>query len=291
MFVQRNNVRAIKTYFRDNLKDNFSQTEIKWIVRESVCRSLGLSFSEYLFSDNQLLSESELLYFRSIVKRLLAGEPFQYIISHSFFCGIDLYIAPGVLIPRPETEELVDWIENSFKNVPQLKVLDVCSGSGCIAFALEGVLNDAKVSALELSDEALTILEENKLKLNSAVKTIHADALTFDGWSLVEDDSLDIIISNPPYILMEESLQMNRTVLEHEPMMALFVSDNDPVVFYKSIINYGLPKLKRGGKFFFELNPISAMEVIELMEDHSLVNITLRKDLQGRDRMLMGQKP
>ena len=151
MFVQRNNVSSIKKYFYDSLKEQFSQTEIKWIVRECVCRVLGLPFSDYLVSEHRLLSESDLLYFRSIVKRLLDGEPFQYIHGNAFFYGIELFIAPGALIPRPETEELVDWIVKECETYDRPNVLDVCSGSGCIAFALERVLMDAIVTSIELS--------------------------------------------------------------------------------------------------------------------------------------------
>ena len=290
MFVQRNNVKSIRDYFHNKLNEQFSKTEIKLIVRECVCRRLGLSFNDYLLSDENLLSESDLLYLRSVVRRLLAGEPFQYILGSSLFYGLDLFIASGALIPRPETEELVEWILKEFDKVNSPNVLDVCSGSGCIAFALESQLTDAKVTAVELSESALEILSQNKEKLNSYVNIVKGDVLNMNSWDKIVDDSLDIIVSNPPYIPDREKYQIFRNVLDYEPHAALFVSDENPVIFYRDILFYGISKLRTGGKFFFELNPDYAEEVISLMEEQNLVNITLRKDLQGRNRMLMGQK-
>lgn len=291
MFVQRNDIRSIKTYIQDRLKEQFSPSEIKLIVRECVCRRLGLSFSDYLLADDHLLSESDLLYFRSIVKRLLANEPFQYIIGQTVFGGLELIVAPGVLIPRPETEELVDWVQQEYSGIHKLNVLDVCSGSGCIAFALESQLEDAEITAMEISSEAIAVFDQNKTALSSSVRIIKGDALESKPWDAISDLSLDILISNPPYITENEALEMEQNVLSHEPHIALFVNADDPVLFYKQIIRRGVLKLKSGGKLFFELNPLHSNDVIRLMEEANLVNITLRKDLQGKDRMLMGQKP
>jgi release factor glutamine methyltransferase len=291
MFVQRNDVRSIKTYFQDRLKEQFSPSEIKLIVRECVCRRLGLSFSDYILADDHLLSESDLLYFRSIVKRLLANEPFQYIMGQTVFGGLELIVAPGVLIPRPETEELVDWVQQEYSGIHKLNILDVCSGSGCIAFALESQLEAAEITAMEISTEAIAVFDKNKIALSSLVRIINGDALESTVWERITEESLDLVISNPPYITEREASEMEQNVLSYEPHIALFVSADDPILFYRKIIRLGVPKLKSGGRLFFELNPMYATEVIQLMEEANLVNITLRKDLQGKDRMLMGQKP
>jgi len=291
MFVQRNDVRSIKTYVHERLKEHFSQTEIKMIVRECVCRRLGLSFSDYLLSDGHLLSESDLLYFRAVVKRLLAGEPFQYIIESVHFAGLDLFIAKGALIPRPETEELLDWILKTHQTKQTLSILDVCSGSGCIAFGLENSVVNASVTAIELSGEACAVWSVNKKRLKSNAELLKKNVLNPVEWQEIEERSLDLIVSNPPYITKLESNSIAKNVLDNEPHMALFVSSDDPLQFYRAILLNGLSKLRRGGSFYFELNPLFAEEIILLMDELNLVNITLRKDLQGKDRMLMGQKP
>jgi release factor glutamine methyltransferase len=291
MFVQRNNVRSIKKYFQERLKEYLSPSEIKLIVRECVCRRLGLSFSNYLLSDDQLLSESDLLYFRSVVKRLLDGEPFQYISENVLFYGLELYITSGALIPRPETEELVDWIVHVNSGHQSLNILDVCSGSGCIAFGLERGLEKASVTAIELSNDACVVWNINREKIQSNAILLKGNVLDPIEWNLIREESLDIIVSNPPYITKAESKAIATNVIDHEPHIALFVSSDDPLQFYKAILLNGLPKLKQGGEFYFELNPLYAEDIVHLMEELNLVNITLRKDLQWRDRMLMGQKP
>jgi release factor glutamine methyltransferase len=291
MFVQRNDVRSLRTYFQDRLKEHFSLTEIKLIVRDCVCRRLGLSFSDYVISDDFLLSESDLLYFRSIVKRLQSGQPFQYISGNIFFYGLELYIAPGALIPRPETEELVDWISKEHQDSRALAILDVCSGSGCIAFGLEQDLKNASVLAMELSEDACSIWNVNKERLKSNATLLKMDALDSNEWQDMEEASLDIIVSNPPYIVDSERNSIAKNVLEYEPHMSLFVPSADPLLFYKAIIVNGITKLRKGGKFYFELNPLFSEEVVQYMREINLVNIELRKDLQGKDRMLMGQKP
>jgi release factor glutamine methyltransferase len=291
MFVQRNDVRSIKTYVHDRLKEHFSNTEIKMIVRDCVCRRLGLSFSNYLLSDDQLLSESDLLYFRAVVKRLLDGEPYQYITGNVLFYGLDLFITSGVLIPRPETEELVDWIANNHRGKQSLKILDVCSGSGCISFGLEYGIQNVSVLALELSNEACTVWNYNREKLKSQAILLKKNILDPAEWQEIKEGTLDIIVSNPPYITKSESKSIATNVLAYEPHIALFVSSDDPLQFYRAILLNGLPKLKQGGEFYFELNPLYAEDIVHLMNELNLVNITLRKDLQGKDRMLMGQKP
>jgi len=291
MFVQRNDVRSIKTYVHERLKEHFSQTEIKIIVRDCVCRRLGLSFSDYLLSDDHLLSESDLLYFRSVVKRLIDSEPFQYISKNVLFCGLELYIAPGALIPRPETEELVDWISKTYQTNQTLSILDVCSGSGCIVFGLENSFVNASVKAIELSGEACAVWTVNKERLKSNAELLKKNVLDPFEWQAIEEGSLDIIVSNPPYITTLEKNSVAKNVLDYEPHMALFVSSEDPLQFYKAILLNGFSKLRPRGSFYFELNPSFAEEIILLMEELNLVNITLRKDLQGKDRMLMGQKP
>jgi release factor glutamine methyltransferase len=291
MFVQRNTVKAIRGYFNDRLKDIFSNTELKLIVRDCVCSRLGLSFSDYLLGDELCLSESDLLYFRSVVKRLKSGEPFQYIMGSVHFAGIDLKIDRRALIPRPETEELVDWIRTTVSPESKGLVFDLCTGSGCIAFGLESFFVNAELVAVEYSEEAQNLFLENKKHLNSAVSLLKTDVLSEQFWSTISPGSVRLFVSNPPYVKYSESSAMKKHVLDFEPHMALFVEDEDPLLFYNVILKNGIDKLISGGKIYFEINPVFSDVLIEQMKLANLVNITLRKDLQGVDRMLMGQKP
>jgi len=291
MFVQRNTVKAIKAYFNDRLKEKFSKNELKLIVRDCVCSRLGLSFSDYLLGDDLRLSESDLLYFRDVVQRIQRGEPFQYILGTVHFAGHDLKIDRRALIPRPETEELVDWIGTTAESGSDELVLDLCSGSGCIAFGVEPFFPKAQVLGVELSDDAQSLFLENKTLLNSKVSLMKGDVLSENFWNNILPESVQLIVSNPPYVKYSEANEMKKHVLDYEPHIALFVEDDDPLIFYRRILKNGIEKLISGGRIFFEINPLFSDVLIKQMKLANLVNITLRKDLQGVDRMLMGQKP
>jgi len=291
MFVQTNTIRAVKSYMQDRLGSMFSESEIRQIVRESVCKRMKLSTSDYLLSDELLLSESDLLFLRSVVKRLLANEPFQYIIGSAHFCHLELKTDARALIPRPETEELVEWVSDYYSTRESINVLDICSGSGCIALALKDGHPNWEVQGLEVSKEALELSKENAHQLGLRVNFIEGDALGEAILALVEPNSLDCMVSNPPYIPNDERKHMNPNVLDYEPELALFVSDEDPLLFYRAIALLSLKMLKSEGTLFFELHENFAKETVELMQTLGFVNIELRKDLQGKNRMLLLQKP
>lgn len=291
MFVQTNNIRAAKSYMQERLKHLFSASEIRHMMRESLCQRLKLTPTEYLLCDDHLLSESDLLFLRSIVKRLLQNEPFQYILGETHFCGITLKTDARALIPRPETEELVDWISTFYENKEGMHVLDVCSGSGCIAFALKDQHPSWVVKGLELSQDALSLSRENAKQLQLEVEFFEGDALHETTHERFMTEPLDCIVSNPPYIPQAERMTMYDNVLAHEPEMALFVPDHDPLLFYRQIGRMAMTCLKRGGTVFFELHENLNLETQELMENLGFVNIQLRKDLQGKNRMLLLQKP
>jgi release factor glutamine methyltransferase len=291
MFVQKNNVQAIKSYFNERLKSQFSENEIKMIVRECVSRRLGLSVSDYLMSDASLLSESDLLYFRSIVKRLQSNEPFQYIIGSTLFYDLELKTDHRALIPRPETEELVDWILYDHLTNNSLRILDLCTGSGCIALALKSKLIDASVLAIDVSSEALTLAKENANKLNLKIELNEMDVLNPNSFESFNKNSFDIWVSNPPYIPSIDAADMSSNVLKFEPSIALFVKDEDPLLFYAVIATQAMLYLKKEGCLYFEINEQFAERLIHLLKDLGFVNIELRKDLQGKDRMMLAQKP
>lgn len=216
-------------------------------------------------------------------KRIKSMEPIQYIIGKADFYGRKYLVNSAVLIPRPETEELVDLVirENQEKG---LKVLDIGTGSGCIAISLRLHLQDAFVYGLDLSTEALKVAEENALQNSASVHLIKKDILKDE----IDLEELDVIVSNPPYVRKKESKLMSKNVLKFEPQMALFVPDKDPLVFYKRIIHQAHRLLKDEGKLYFEINEAYGQELKQYMEENSFVDVEIFEDFQGKERMVRG---
>jgi release factor glutamine methyltransferase len=286
MFVQTNTVEAVKRYFRDRLKDQFSESEIRQMLKTAVCERLKLSSAEYLLSESLLLSESDLLYFRSIVKRLQANEPFQYIIGHSDFYGLTIKTDKRALIPRPETEELVRWIVDDHAGIKELKVMDLCTGSGCIALALKSELADSNIIGVDVSNDALYLAKENAVSLGLEVDWLELDLLDDQAYSVFEVSSFDVWVSNPPYIPLADKSSMAENVLDHEPHLALFVEDHDPLVFYRVIAQQGKKYLKKGAGLYFEIHEDLADSVAQLLQSENYLSVEVRKDLQGKNRMV-----
>ncbi len=291
MFVQSNRLSAIKSYFHAQLKEQFSLNEINLMVKYLAIKRLDFKESEYVFHGEDLLSESDLLYFNFALKRIRANEPFQYVLGDVEFYGLELLCDKRALIPRPETEELVDWIVETFQNqiAEPLKFVDLCAGSGCIALALKSKFSNAEVIAAELSDEALQLIEENKLKTSLDIVPVKMDVLSTEAYERLKNEKSDCWVSNPPYIPMRDKTQMHENVLAFEPHLALFVDDEDPCVFYREIAAQAKECLKNKGWLFFELHEELGSEVEKIVSDLGFVNIELRKDLQGKERMLRAQ--
>lgn len=222
---------------------------------------------------------------KKIVEKLKQHQPIQYIIGEAHFYGLKFKVTPAVLIPRPETEELVDWILKSNK-LPFPSILDIGTGSGCIPVTLKKELPESTVSAIDISTQALEIATSNAENNSVAVKYIHSNILE---WEKTEWPSkYDIIVSNPPYVRELEKKQMERNVLDHEPHLALFVDNDNALVFYRRIVDFAQKHLNLGGQLFFEINEALGQQMIQLMEDNGFSEIELRKDLQGKDRMIRG---
>lgn len=288
MFVPDNTLKSAKNYFYDRLDSHFSTTELKSMWTQLICKRMNWSSSDILLNQGERLSESDLLYVRSFVKGLLNDVPFQYLVGETDFYGLSISCDSRALIPRPETEELVAWIIET--NAHPERIIDCCTGTACIALALKAAYPSASVQGLDYSKEALDLSAENTKKLKLDLELIHEDVLHFSERFLSEATEYDIIVSNPPYIPEKEKSTMSTHVLEHEPSMALFVDDQDPIIFYKELIKFAAVKLVKGGFLFFELHELYGEEVKEHFQLFEFENIEIRKDLQGKSRMLKAQK-
>lgn len=299
MFVTSNDFSAVRSYYSEQLGDLYASNELKIILKYLFIKRFDASATDYLLADDKRLSESDLLFFHDALKRLRNNEPFQYVLGESEFYGLLLKCDHRALIPRPETEELVDWIlsEHRADVVVSLSnqsrggnrtFLDICSGSGCIALALKSKLTDATIHALEYSKKAISLIEENIETTGLSLQVIEADALIANYTELVSEE-VDIIVSNPPYIPQQDRSVMAANVLDYEPDMALFVENDDPLVFYREIMKRSKAILKENGWLYFEIHEDLAEGVKNLLEQSNFVNIELRKDLQGKDRMMRGQ--
>ena len=232
--------------------------------------------------------------FFKVLEDLKQQKPIQYILGETEFYGLPFKVNENVLIPRPETEELVDLIIRSVTSSAvekSIKILDIGTGSGCIAISLAKNLPKAKVYALDVSSEALTMAKENAKVNKVDITFIEASILEASNWDLFfENTKFDVIVSNPPYVRELEKQEIQPNVLDNEPHLALFVNDNNPLIFYKAITDFAVKKLKPNGKLYFEINQYLGEETKQLLVDANFENIELLKDLNGNDRMLKGIK-
>lgn len=265
--------------FKEELKDVYEEEEVKSIFFISVEHLLQLRRSQLMLNWEKEPEPETLASFFRILEGLKAQKPIQYLLGEAFFYGSAFKVNEAVLIPRPETEELVDWILE--EKMPAPSVIDFGTGTGCIAISLKKHLKDASVTAVDISEEAIRTASENALINQTEVSFVHADILTFQS-----ETKFDIIVSNPPYITEKERAEMQQNVLAHEPHLALFVTDERPLVFYEAVADFALGNLKESGSLFFEINEYMSKETIQMLRDKSFVFIELRKDMQGKDRMI-----
>lgn len=236
--------------------------------------------------------------FFKVLEHLKQQKPIQYILGETEFFGLPFIVNNNVLIPRPETEELVDLIikchterSRSTSENKNLKILDIGTGSGCIAISLAKNLPNAEVYALDVSKEALKVAKQNAEVNNVKITFIEASILEECNWNLFFNDiEFDVIVSNPPYVRNLEKQEIQPNVLDNEPHLALFVEDDNPLLFYKAITNFAIKKLKPNGKLYFEINQYLGEETKQLLVDANFENVELLKDLNGNDRMLKGDK-
>lgn len=217
---------------------------------------------------------------RDVADKVVAGQPLQYVIGVARFMGNDYKVTPATLIPRPETEGLVDMVTDFCGDRTDLSVLDACTGSGCIAVALAKALKFARVDAFDISGDALAVARENAETLHAKVNFFEADALAL---SQADSEKYDVIVSNPPYVLDSEARDMDRRVLDYEPHSALFVPDADPLKFYTAIARYGSHALRRGGCIFFEINPLEADNLVKALAAEGF-DTEISRDYTGKER-------
>jgi len=289
MFISANSLKEIKELYSKNLT-SYSGREIKLIVRQLAIKRLNISDSEYIVNGDVLLSESDILFFNSALKRLKKKEPFQYVLGETEFYGLCINVDTRALIPRPETEELVDWLLACLDHKTHHKIADLCAGSGCIALAIKAHLNNSDVIALEKATDAIGLINENMVRTEIDIEVKEFDVLDEGAYDRFQINSFSCWVSNPPYIPSSDKEWMEENVIDHEPHLALFVADSDPIQFYRAISSKALVYLKESGYLFFEIHEEYGNEIINLLEELNFVNIELRKDLQGKPRMLRAQK-
>ena len=276
----------IYTYIRQELSGFYPDAEATAMAKYILTEKYQLSALDLYAGKDMNFSSEKLSEVNDILARLKSYEPLQYIISETCFCGYRFKVTPAVLIPRPETAELIDWIVTDNKR-EGAHVLDIGTGSGCIPVSLALMMDSPVVSAWDISEEALSVASENARINNADVAFSRVDVLGTD----IPDIKVDVLVSNPPYITESEKKDMEKNVLEWEPDLALFVPDDDPLRFYKRIAELGLDILNDGGLIYFEINRAYGSETVDMLASMGYKDIELRKDLSGNDRMIKALRP
>ncbi|WP_108868283.1 peptide chain release factor N(5)-glutamine methyltransferase [Aquimarina aquimarini] len=274
-------IQDLRTSFINVLSEIYDADEVTsffYLLSEKI---LDLSRVDIAINLSKELTLEELNTFDLARKRLEKQEPIQYIIGSTYFYGLSFVVNSNVLIPRPETEELVDWIVKDYKN-KKVQILDIGTGSGCIAVTLAKNLPEAQVYAIDISEGAIEVARENAKQNKVDVVFIKADILNMDEML----QNFDVIVSNPPYVRELEKTEIKANVLNNEPARALFVSDNEPLVFYKKITSIAVEKLNSNGTLYFEINQYLGKETKKMIQEQGFLSVTLRKDLYANDRMI-----
>lgn len=286
----------------------YNEREAQAIVRTVLDALFGMSLTDICLGKVTQLSADDTTRLEKIMQRLEKSEPVQYVLGAEWFAGRLFDVAPGVLIPRPETEDLVKWacdeakekekednskeergkeekeVSKKGEEAPHPSILDIGTGSGCIAITVALALPQARVTAWDISTDALAIAAGNAHRLGASVRFEHQDALSAPD----DEERWDVIVSNPPYICDRERADMSDNVLSYEPELALFVPDSDPLLFYRAIARYASKALKPGGRLLFETNTAYAHEVAQAMADEGFTAIEVRNDCFGKPRMVKG---
>ena len=278
-------IAGVEKSFIEQLKPLYVANEARnmaWLTINHVCK---ISRSQFLIQKQETLSREDQISINQILNELKMGKPLQYVLGETEFYGLPFRVNPSVLIPRPETEELVDWILKTINPLSgRVRLLDIGTGSGCIPIALKKNVPNASIFAVDISTVALETAVGNATLNGVDVQFIQDDILNLH--SEIQDARFDVIVSNPPYVRLSEKSQMQANVLDHEPHLALFVPDDDALVFYDQIARFASTHLNDQGCLFFEINENFGQQMVTLLTQKGFTDIELRKDLRGKDRML-----
>ena len=290
--MSSNLVRDCRKYYASELEKIYGSDEANALIMILLEHYFGIDRVKIAIDPELRLSESELLTLHFAVKELLKNKPVQYILGETEFCGMRFFVDENVLIPRPETEELVNKLVSCSVNQlpsPSFRILDIGTGSGCIAHSLAKLLKNSIVTAVDISEKALEVAKKNAETNGVNVNFIKDDILNPKNPELI-DNQFDIIVSNPPYVCESEKSEMRANVLDYEPSSALFVSDNDPLIFYRKILEFAQKNLKPDGEIWFEINEKLGTEMKNLCLEKGFGNVEIIKDFWEKDRILRATK-
>ncbi|MCH2032949.1 MAG: peptide chain release factor N(5)-glutamine methyltransferase [Tenacibaculum sp.] len=276
-------LKDFRTFFNKELSNLYPKTEIDAFFFRTIEHILNLQLTDVFTKQDLLIDDANMTVLKSIIAGLQKEEPIQYILGETEFYGYRFKVNSDVLIPRPETEELVSWVKETIENKrTELSILDIGTGSGCIAISIKKEVPTATVTAFDISEKALNTAKQNA-ELNEAnVNFIHHDILS----NTPIGEKFDVIISNPPYVRELEKVEIKNNVLNNEPHLALFVDDNNPLLFYKRIADVALTNLNDNGVLFFEINQYLGEETKQMLLDKGFKNVVLKNDLFGNHRMI-----
>jgi release factor glutamine methyltransferase len=280
------NLRTFKETFHSALEEQYAPLEREHLFYLVVEELLGLSRARAHLDQGKELRPSAFASLQTVLRRLALNEPIQYILGVTYFYGLKIEVDPAVLIPRPETEELVRWVIDEVGNA-ECRIIDFGTGSGCIPIALKKNLPNSEITGVDVSIEALNVAQRNADLNHCRVDFFHFDMLAQQSLGF---EKYDVFVSNPPYVTKDDRKSMRPTVVEFEPHRALFVPDHDPLVFYRNIVDLAEGNLQSGGKIFFEINESFGREIRSLLMDHGYDAVEIRNDLTGRTRMAKAVK-
>lgn len=276
-------LKTYRTYFLDKLTPLYDAMEAESFFNIALGELKGWKRTDLAMNPDAALSEEEMAKWNAVLAGLEKQRPIQYIFGRAHFYGLEFEVNENTLIPRPETEELVEWVIKENEHMGKIKILDIGTGSGCIAISLAKNLPMAEVSAIDVSEKALYVA-----KKNASTNGVEVHFLLM---SILETEELpityDVIVSNPPYVRELEKAEIRPNVLEYEPHLALFVENNDPLLFYRKIALLAKAGLAENGMLYFEINQYLGNETVEMLESYGFRNVTLRKDIYGNDRMVL----
>lgn len=281
-------LKEAKLLFGNEINYVYDFSEVKNVTELVLEHVTGFSRIQQIRKTESVLTEEQIVKLSKISERLKQKEPVQYVLGEAWFAGMKFKVNKNVLIPRPETEELVDWVIADCRlQIADLKIIDIGTGSGCIPVSIKKKLQLASVSAVDVCSEAIYTATENAIALESDIEFILLDFLDENKWDKLGE--YDVIVSNPPYIRQSEKESMMERVINHEPHLALFIPDNDALIFYRKLADFSKTHLKTSGALYVEINEVFGNDVLKLLQSKGFNKTELKKDMQGKERMIKAE--